>query len=1133
MALAERVYVAGRYRRAVRLEADLGDASALEGFICSRSSADVLENLARHVLDTDQCAFTWTGPYGGGKSSLAVALGSLLGGSPKIRQAAAAIVGEPTAQLLHKALPVRSRGWRILPIAGRRDAPAQVIGEAIEAARWLPARNGRIPAWSEKRVLDALRAIAALNPRAGGGLVVFIDEMGKFLEAAARDGTDIHLFQQLAELASRSGRRLLVIGILHQAFEEYGYHLSGEQRDEWAKIQGRFVDLAINTTRGEQIDLLGRAIRTGNGHKTPRRVAKGVAQLVQGGTPDLVAALENCWPLHPVTACLLGPLSRRRFGQNQRSLFAFLNSAEPGGFRDFLGRADEKELYGPERLWDYLRINLEPSILASPDGHRWALAVDALGRCAVMGGEELHERLLKVIALADLLKERSDLPPSRALLGLALPGQGAAAIDAALEALRSQSLIVYRRFSSAWAVFEGSDFDIDEAAAQAMQEIEGSGLGALDTSASLHALVAKRHYHETGALRWFDVTVSPLAHIEAAATAALRNGAIGRFVLALPMQAKSMARARRLCRKASKQAAERDTVIGLSPGAWGIPGEAKELAALERVRDDSPQLHGDRVARTEVLARIATLRERIESDVARAFETATWYHDGTKVAPLTRAELNGFASTLAERRYCSAPRLRNELLARTRPSSNAVAARNSLLRRMVSHELDVRLGIEGFPAEGGLYVSLLERTGLHRETSEGWCFRAPERGDDPCGLAPLWERAMDHLRDNAERAVPIAELHDAWRRAPYGVKDGLLPVLSVAFMLSQRNHLAVYREGLFQSAPSELDADYLAREPADIQLRWMDLTAVSRCLLSELAGLVREFDDTNTLHDLEPIDVAKGLVAIHDRLPSWVGRTQRLTRDAIRIRRLLRNANDPNRLLFNDIPALLGDADGADGEELHKAQQVTQYVRTGLAELCDAYPAMLGRLREILLSELQVPNASSAMLNELRGRAENVRELGGDHRLEAFIVRLVRFDGGDEAIEGLAGMAVNRPVHAWTDADVDRAGLELASMARQFVHVEAFARVKGRKAKRHAIAVIVGIDGQPTPVHGEFKIADRDAQSVTSVVERMDAVLRQSDEPRREIVLAALAELSARYLRTGTTPAQRRRTTRGTRRASR
>ena len=109
-----------------------------------------------------------------------------------------------------------------------------------------------------------------------------------------------------------------------------------------------------------------------------------------------------------------------------------------------------------------------------------------------------------------------------------------------------------------------------------------------------------------------------------------------------------------------------------------FPEEARELAALERVRDDSAQLHGDRVARTEVLARIAALHERIDSDVSRAFETATWYHNAMEIEPLTRAALNGLASTLADRRYSRAPRLRNELLARTLPSSNAIAARNAL-----------------------------------------------------------------------------------------------------------------------------------------------------------------------------------------------------------------------------------------------------------------------------------------------------------------------------------------------------------------------------------------------------------------------------------------------------------------------
>ena len=201
------------------------------------------------------------------------------------------------------------------------------------------------------------------HPRAGGGLAVFIDELGKFLESAARDGTDIHLFQQLAEVASRSGGRLLVVGILHQAFEEYAHRLSRETRDEWAKIQGRFVDLPINADGNEQIDLLARAIKSDYRVEPVHALSEDIAVLVQGNTPpNLAEMLGDCWPLHPATACLLGPLSRRRFGQNQRSLFGFLNSAEPGGFRDFLSNASENDLYTPDRLWDYLRVNLEPSI---------------------------------------------------------------------------------------------------------------------------------------------------------------------------------------------------------------------------------------------------------------------------------------------------------------------------------------------------------------------------------------------------------------------------------------------------------------------------------------------------------------------------------------------------------------------------------------------------------------------------------------------------------------------------------------------------------------------------------------------------------------------------------------------------
>src|SRR5690606_29549461 len=96
----------------------------------------------------------------------------------------------------------------------------------------------------------------------GSGLALIMDEMGKFLEHAALEQSDIHVFQELAEIASRSNGKLLVVGILHQAFDEYAQRLSRESRDEWLKIQGRYLDLPVNLAADEQIDLIARAVET-------------------------------------------------------------------------------------------------------------------------------------------------------------------------------------------------------------------------------------------------------------------------------------------------------------------------------------------------------------------------------------------------------------------------------------------------------------------------------------------------------------------------------------------------------------------------------------------------------------------------------------------------------------------------------------------------------------------------------------------------------------------------------------------------------------------------------------------------------------------------------------------------------
>ena len=75
---------------------------------------------------------------------------------------------------------------------------------------------------------------------------------------------------------------------------------------------------------------------------------------------EMQACLAGCYPLHPLTALVLGPLFRQ-LAQNERSLFAFLASTEPFGFQEFLHKNTTKGgAYRLDLLYDY--------VLAAPTG---------------------------------------------------------------------------------------------------------------------------------------------------------------------------------------------------------------------------------------------------------------------------------------------------------------------------------------------------------------------------------------------------------------------------------------------------------------------------------------------------------------------------------------------------------------------------------------------------------------------------------------------------------------------------------------------------------------------------------------------------------------------------------------------
>lgn len=1099
--LSDKIRVARRFTRAIRVDDDFDEGGALDGYICSQSAVETLLSMARHTRETGHGAFTWTGPYGSGKSSLAIALATLTAGPLPARDVLFGGVSASDRKDLDERFRPNATSWRVAPVVGSRTDPAPAIEAAIQSAI---GSNSDLARKAKEPVAKWAVRVAS-DPRSNG-LLIFLDEMGKFLEHAARNGGDVHIFQELAEAASRTHGRLIVVGILHQAFDEYAQRLSREARDEWLKIHGRFLDIAVNLAAEEQLDLIGRAIDGDKPAAGPAVVATAAVLRGAGTTKasKMQAQLAACWPLHPVAAALLGPISRRRFGQNQRSLFGFLSSAEPFGFQAYLQDTPAKSAtpYPVDRLWDYLQTNLEPAILASPDGHRWATALDALHRADARDASPDHVALLKTIALIDLFKDRSGLIASADLLQTCVSDQ--AKIQPLLDDLKSWSVVIYRAHAGAHAIYAGSDFDIDAA----VDEVRRAGFGVdfkrLAQQASLQPILAKRHYEQTGALRWFEVELAPLHEAEER----IRHytpapGAAGLFLLAVSAQAEGKKQAAKILDGALELAGSQLVVCGWSRDSLTIREIAADLAALEQVRATRPELEGDAVARREIDARLSRLSIDLEDRLGEAINSVDWRlpvaaRQDLNVKAAGPAGLSVLASRLADWRYPLAPRLPNELVNRTKPSSSAQAAVRVLLHAITENDEKVRLGIEGYPAEAGLYISLLEATGLHRwdEDDQRWRFAAPA-ARDTARLEPLWAQTDAALQRNAS-GVSAADLYELWRSPPFGVRDGLLPILLVAYLMTRAGRSAIYLSGVFRPSLDTFVIDRLLQEPASVSLRAVELSEVDVAYIAAMADILSTDDERVAPTSLE---VARALVRQIRDLPPWTLRTSRLSPGAIQLRDRAKASNDPNRLLLEDVPAAVGEPIGS-----LSAISIARRVSALLVELTEAYPVMLRQLEDALKLELRVRGDGELPIERLRRRSVNVLGLTGNFRLDALATRLTTYSGRIEEVEGLASLAANRPPRDWVDRDVDAARVELAALAQQFLKAEGFGHLKGRADGRVGVAVYISDPAFPEPQAHEIELSSADREAADILAAQLQEVMRLAG-PSREVAVAAVARL--------------------------
>lgn len=1125
--LAEVVTTGPQFARSVNVERDTASGE-LDGYLPTARALETTRRVAAAMTNRDLTrAWSVTGPYGSGKSSLALLLDALCGPStdPRRKRALSLLseVDPATADVVRAALKVTApeSGFVRATVTSQREPAARTMVRAaaagLERFDASPRRRGPLLR-TAARLLDAdvsartaadfLTDVCELAP-----VLLILDEFGKNLEffAETGGGADLFVLQEVAERAAgNDGLPLFLLTLQHLAFEDYASGASISHRREWAKVQGRFEDIPYTDAPTELLELIARVFRVSD-DRFAKRIARWAGEahheVTELGLGDLLRSdslLADCYPLHALTLAVLPELCSR-YGQRERTLFSFLARLEPNSVPSFLEdtpvRSGDLETVGLDRTYDYF-VGSAGTILGTADGaSRW-LEVDSRIR-ETQGLTADEVRCLKAVGVLNLVSRGGALRASTGMVKAALPSVDTTAV---IRGLEDRGIVAYRAFADEYRIWQGSDFDLQGAVDEARRRLIGQPLAGLcERALPLGPLVAARHSQESGVLRFFArAYLDASSHVGSPSLDADEDGLLAYVVDGT--EAKDLS--------AGLSDGSKPVLLVYPSDATQLKQAAADAAAVTEVLQTAEALDRDWVARRELHERASLATERFRTVLADAFDihggAVVRSSDGARIPIEENRTWSAVLSAVCDSVFTAAPVLRSEMLARRALSSQAARARRDLLTAMVQNQGQAKLGIEGYGPERAMLESVLLHTGLYRQHGDAWTFGAPPKSSD---MAPAW-RAMNGLLSGARHHhVGLDAIWAALKAPPFGLPEGPIPVLVTAALLASADDLALYQDGTFQALISVELLERVIKSPDRFTVKHFATTGQRSKVLSAVAASMEITLRQGGRRNAPLLAVLTPILSTIRSLPEYTRRTASLSDRTTDVRRCLLGATEPDELLFKELPQALGhqafSPTGSISEG--RAEAFAADLANAVQELRDSYPTLLDGVRASLADGLGV--RLPATLTEVRANLGSMarRLVDGviEPRLRSFLIA-----AGDEQLEDLEWieyLAMNvaeKPASAWRDEDHRRFDAVLDELlgAVRRVNVLHFGRLDAPDATSVARQVTVTTPEGVTSA-AVIWLDDVATASLADVVEQAVAeAARRLGRRGTEALLALLAD---------------------------
>ena len=1019
------------FLRSINIQLDVDDPSRVAHFRPTSKSAGLISSL---VPRSEGSPVFVVAPYGSGKSIAAGYVGHLVENRPhaaamleKVESRLSGI--DPSLESLSQQRRRNRTTGLFVPLYGyEASAPAALKKGILEAmCRVKLGREARtidgLGVESARDVAQLIRVCTEKMARSGRDRVVIVwDEFGRHLQGLVSEGRpeELDVLQVLAEVVSRPASVPISLALLlHRSLLGYAAGLPSGLRREWAKIEGRFETLQYLDDSTELYELIGSLISE-NRTATPTGIdferaavkAKAVGIFPGVSVRRLIPLLTSSYPLSPATLYLL-PRVAARVAQNERTIFSFLHWTSLDG------------PVLPGAIYEYFRGDFRTDGGAGGTQRAWLETESALGKVPVGSPDEEALKTAFLLGLG-LSGERGHATYGQ--LSFALSANGGNEVPEVLQALVRRNLLVHRRHSDQVVVWHGTDIDLRGRLEDDKKRGASDFRLATFLSRELPPPVWRpvEYNARRGVRRYCEAeyaTVDGLASFldELRLSGRWEPGTDGRVLYVLPDSREESARARELAGKVD----DPRLFIAVAPEVKSLREAALDLWCLIRMQGDPELLAGDPLVGAELDHLTDDARTGLQPLIDRVLRPqpngSLWFHMGRAVELTTVTELRRFLSRTMEEVFPLTPEIHSEMVVRRTPSPTLVNARKKVELGLLERYGREDLAIEGNFADRAIFRCVFLRTGLYRRRGKTWTLVQPEEVDGK-GLAAVWAEIRDYF-GKPGKAKSVQTLLDKLKEPPFGVREGLLPLLLAAGLKVFSTAVTIRCRGCFVDdvLPSVIEG--MAKNPHDYVVEVVGLTEPEEAYLT---GLLRLFAEDGHVSAAEGDLLRACMTAVltwRHALPPSAGRSRYVSREARTLDAELTVA-DPGTLFVETLPRLVG-VPIAQTRQLLKAVRRLKEELEGVRQIFrnEAVQALSQALEARGVYVASNGTSGTTVLAQASKWASyfprSVTRHLPDHVTKGVLARLrTRYRDDTALMNALATLLVGLPLQQWDDATV-------------------------------------------------------------------------------------------------------------------